>query len=230
MQVEGEELCWRATTSPARSLESKAPAKILPATDPGPLLPCRRESWHVAVTSNLRQTRRSSQQDTSSHLPNDRPIDSHNKAHPERHQPISRTRWPPRYVYTPSATTAERLRKPHVPVERTASTRRLPCVNRLLTIRESSVRGIQSFHVASASGSPTDTRCSKTFLARLCEQAERYDGTSSKCEAICVWQLLICWCRDGQLHEGMSEIAIVAGMLTADMIDRKSQRYTHSSR
>lgn len=40
-----------------------------------------------------------------------------------------------------------------------------------------SVKGMDELRLLSVrQGWAIDTRCSKTFLARLCEQAERYDG------------------------------------------------------
>lgn len=48
-----------------------------------------------------------------------------------------------------------------------------------------------------------DTLTSKTFLARLCEQAERYDGSSFRFMlAVVSVADIVRLIRDGQLHEG----------------------------
>lgn len=94
--------------------------------------------------------------------------------------------------------------------QRITSTRRYAAMDRLLTCEHYSAKGTLLHDVACASERLTDNLHSKTFLARLCEQAERYDGTSWYCgmESETVANLKR---RDGRLHEGMLGEARICG-------------------
>jgi len=59
---------------------------------------------------------------------------------------------------------------------------------------------------------------SKTFLARLCEQAERYDGTSSASIAHGNDSLTNLLIRNGYLYEGKYPFIIMVRILLTDGI------------
>jgi hypothetical protein len=52
------------------------------------------------------------------------------------------------------------------------------------------------------------TDYSKTFLARLCEQAERYDGAFTGHSRHCERVLTEAECRNGFIHEGEQGIEL----------------------
>lgn len=69
------------------------------------------------------------------------------------------------------------MRNPQMP-QRISSTANAARVCTVLICDFHSAKGTLEDDIATASGTLTDSDNSKTFLARLCEQAERYDGTS----------------------------------------------------